>query len=219
MPPSRTSSRGVSYPALPAVLSVCRQVAGDFAYAWFGCFRRRVLSRAVPGSDVREPPGEWRLNHFFPALNISPAAFAIAGMGGVVGGATGAAMAAIVMIFEMTLDYTVIVPMTLTVAISYAVRRSLIKDSIYTRKLLCAESPSRRRCARMFNSPGGAARIYAPSPSGGNGCVRGRQRRRISKESVTVLSGNVLVGRRSQDACQRRVGRTGDINGWTIRSG
>jgi len=75
------------------------------------------------------------LNHFFPALQISPAAFAVAGMGGVVGGSTGAAMAAIVMIFEMTLDYTVIIPMTLTVAISYGVRRSLIKDSIYTRKL------------------------------------------------------------------------------------
>jgi len=44
-------------------------------------------------------------------------------------------MAAIVMIFEMTLDYTVVVPMTLTVAISYGVRRSLILDSIYTRKL------------------------------------------------------------------------------------
>jgi CIC family chloride channel protein len=46
-----------------------------------------------------------------------------------------AAMAAIVMIFEMTRDYTVVIPMTLTVAISYAVRRSVIKDSIYTRKL------------------------------------------------------------------------------------
>ena len=75
------------------------------------------------------------LNHLFPALKISPAAFAVAGMGGVVGGSTGAAMAAIVMIFEMTLDYTVILPMTLTVAVSYGVRRSLIKDSIYTRKL------------------------------------------------------------------------------------
>src|SRR5271170_6177727 len=58
------------------------------------------------------------LNHFFPGLHISPAAFAVAGMGGVVGGSTGAAMAAIVMIFEMTLDYTVIIPLTLTVAIS-----------------------------------------------------------------------------------------------------
>ena len=44
-------------------------------------------------------------------------------------------MTAIVMIFEMTLDYTVVLPMTLTVAISYAVRRSVIRDSIYTRKL------------------------------------------------------------------------------------
>jgi len=75
------------------------------------------------------------LHRFFPSLNISAPAFAVAGMAGVVGGATGAAMAAIVMIFEMTLDYTVVLPMTLTVAISYAVRRSVIRDSIYTRKL------------------------------------------------------------------------------------
>jgi chloride channel protein, CIC family len=75
------------------------------------------------------------LNHFFPSMDVSPMAFAIAGMGGVVGGATAAAMAAIVMIFEMTLDYTVVLPMTLTVAISYGVRRILVADSIYTRKL------------------------------------------------------------------------------------
>jgi predicted transcriptional regulator len=50
-------------------------------------------------------------------------------------------MAAIVMIFEMTLDYTVMVPMTLTVAISYGVRRSLIRDSIYTRKLTLRGEP------------------------------------------------------------------------------
>lgn len=75
------------------------------------------------------------LHNFIPSLPISPAAFAVAGMGAVVGGATGAAMAAIVMIFEMTMDYTVVISMTLTVAISYGVRRSLIRDSIYARKL------------------------------------------------------------------------------------
>ncbi len=75
------------------------------------------------------------LRHFFPSLDISPSAFAVVGMGGVVGAATGAAMAAIVMIFEMTQDYTVIVPLTLTVAISYAVRKAVSRDSIYTRKL------------------------------------------------------------------------------------
>ena len=76
------------------------------------------------------------LHRLFPALDIAVPAFAVVGMGGVVAGTTGAAMAAIVMIFEMTLDYTIIIPMTLTVAISYAVRKSVIRDSIYTRKLV-----------------------------------------------------------------------------------
>ncbi len=71
----------------------------------------------------------------FPGLNISPPAFAVAGMAGVVGGATGAAMASIVMIFEMTLDYNVIVPMTITVAVSYGIRKVLSRESIYTMKL------------------------------------------------------------------------------------
>jgi CIC family chloride channel protein len=72
---------------------------------------------------------------WIPGLQVSVAAFAVAGMAGLVGGVTGAAMAAIVMIFEMTLDYNVIVPMTITVAISYGVRTVLSKGSIYTVKL------------------------------------------------------------------------------------
>jgi CIC family chloride channel protein len=75
------------------------------------------------------------LKHFAPGLDVGAPAFALAGMAGVVGGSTGAAIAAIVMIFEMTLDYNVIVPMTLTVAISYGIRRMLCQESIYTMKL------------------------------------------------------------------------------------
>lgn len=71
----------------------------------------------------------------FPSLSISPAAFAVAGMAGVIGGSTGAAIAAIVMIFEMTLDYNVIIPMTITVALSYGIRTKLSPQSIYTLKL------------------------------------------------------------------------------------
>jgi chloride channel protein, CIC family len=74
--------------------------------------------------------------HFFPGLAIDPAAFAVAGMAGVAGGATGAPMAAIVMIFEMTLDYNVIIPMTITVALSYGIRKMLLSESIYTMKLV-----------------------------------------------------------------------------------
>ncbi len=118
------------------------------------------------------------LNHLFPTLHVSPAAFAVAGMGAVVGGATGAAMAAIVMIFEMTLDYTVIVPMTLTVAISFGVRRSLIADSIYTRKLtlrgefvpetMRADVQLSRRAAGIMHplSPEELARVMAANKDG-----------------------------------------------------
>jgi CIC family chloride channel protein len=56
-------------------------------------------------------------------------------MAGVAGGATGAVMAAIVMIFEMTLDYRVILPMTITVAFSYGVRKLIMAESIYIMKL------------------------------------------------------------------------------------
>lgn len=75
-------------------------------------------------------------NWLFPSLGIGTTAFAVAGMAGSVGGATGAAMAAIVMIFEMTRDYNVIIPITITVALSYGIRRAFCPESIYTLKLV-----------------------------------------------------------------------------------
>jgi len=75
------------------------------------------------------------LRQIFPGLPIDPSAFAVAGMAGMAGGATGAAVTAIVMIFEMTLNYNVIIPMTITVALSYGLRTMLSKESIYTMKL------------------------------------------------------------------------------------
>jgi len=76
------------------------------------------------------------IHELFPMMAVDPPAFAVAGMAGMVGGATGAALAAIVMIFEMTLDYNVIIPMSITVALGYGVRRALSRDSIYTLKLV-----------------------------------------------------------------------------------
>ena len=75
------------------------------------------------------------MEHLYPGLGINPQAFAVAGMAAMFGGATGAAVTAIVMIFEMTLDYGVILSMTLTVALCYGVRKSLCEESIYTQKL------------------------------------------------------------------------------------
>ncbi|MEJ2690810.1 MAG: chloride channel protein [Deltaproteobacteria bacterium] len=71
----------------------------------------------------------------FPTIGPDVSAFAVAGMAGMVAGATGAAMATAVMIFEMTLDYSGIVPIIITVAISYGVRRLFSSESFYTMKL------------------------------------------------------------------------------------
>jgi CIC family chloride channel protein len=76
------------------------------------------------------------LHQLYPSIEVSSPAFAVAGMAATIGGATGAALAAIVMIFEMTLDYSVVLPMTIAVAISYSVRRMLVQESIYTMKLV-----------------------------------------------------------------------------------
>jgi CIC family chloride channel protein len=60
---------------------------------------------------------------------------ALVGMGAVVGAATGGPLTGIVMIFEMTRDYAVIVPLVIAVAIAVGVRQALVDDTIYTIKL------------------------------------------------------------------------------------
>ncbi|HEY3910416.1 MAG TPA: chloride channel protein [Stellaceae bacterium] len=70
-----------------------------------------------------------------PAIPVNLPAFAMIGMGAMVGGATGAAMTAVTMIFEMTRDYTIVLPMILAVAVALGVRRLLSRENIYTLKL------------------------------------------------------------------------------------
>ncbi len=71
-----------------------------------------------------------------PGVPVSLPAFAMVGMGAMVGGATGAAMTAVAMIFEMTRDYNIVLPMIVAVALSLGVRRVLSLESIYTMKLV-----------------------------------------------------------------------------------
>jgi CIC family chloride channel protein len=66
---------------------------------------------------------------------VSIAGFAMVGMAAMVGSATGAAMTGIIMIFEMTRDYDIVMPMFLAVAIALGLRRLLSPDNIYTLKL------------------------------------------------------------------------------------
>ncbi len=68
-------------------------------------------------------------------LHLDVAGTAVIGMASLVGAATGAVVTAIVMIFEMTRDYNVIVPLMITVSVAFGARRLLMTDSIYTMKL------------------------------------------------------------------------------------
>lgn len=70
-----------------------------------------------------------------PNLSLMPANTAVIGMAAMVAGATGAVITAIVMIFEMTRDYYIIVPLMAAVSVAYGVRRLFLTDSIYTLKL------------------------------------------------------------------------------------
>jgi CIC family chloride channel protein len=70
-----------------------------------------------------------------PGAHLDIAGTAVIGMAGMVAGATGAVVTAIVMIFEMTRDYNVIIPLMITASVAYGIRRALLRDSIYTMKL------------------------------------------------------------------------------------
>jgi len=72
----------------------------------------------------------------FPLPDITIPAFAMVGMAAMVGGSTGAAMTAVTMIFEMTRDYDIVMPMIVAVAIAIGIRRMLSDENIYTIKLV-----------------------------------------------------------------------------------
>jgi CIC family chloride channel protein len=70
-----------------------------------------------------------------PHSGLTIPSAAIVGMAAMVGAGTGGVMTAIIMIFEMTRDYAIIVPVIVGVAVAAGVRRALISETIYTVKL------------------------------------------------------------------------------------
>jgi len=71
----------------------------------------------------------------FPTLSATSGAYALVGMGAVVAGTTYAPITAIMIIFEMTSDYKIILPLMLTCITSTVFASYLSKESIYTMKL------------------------------------------------------------------------------------
>jgi len=75
------------------------------------------------------------LEQIFPGLVGNPGAYAIVGMGAVVAGSTQAPITALLIIFEMTRDYRIILPLMIAIVISTIVSTYLSEGTIYTIKL------------------------------------------------------------------------------------
>ena len=71
----------------------------------------------------------------FPTLTASPGAYALVGMGAVASGAMHAPLTSILIVFELTNDYRIILPLMVTCIISVLITSHFKKDSIYTLKL------------------------------------------------------------------------------------
>jgi CIC family chloride channel protein len=71
----------------------------------------------------------------FPGMGITPEAYALVGMAAVVAGATFAPLTAIIMVFEMTDDYGLILPLMLVCVVSYLVSRRLGGESLFSENL------------------------------------------------------------------------------------
>ena len=75
------------------------------------------------------------LHLIFPGILVSPGAYALVGMAAVFAGAAQAPISAILILFEMTGDYKIILPLMVACVISTLVLKWISKDSIYTLKL------------------------------------------------------------------------------------
>jgi CIC family chloride channel protein len=134
---------------LLGLLSVCKALATSLSLgsgSSGGIFSPSLFMGATLGGGFAA-----LLNAVGFPIQLSVPAFAMVGMGAMVGGGTGAVMTAVTMIFEMTLDYSIVMPMIVAVAMSIGARRMLSRETIYTLKLVRrGQAIPKARHANMF---------------------------------------------------------------------
>ncbi|NMM30229.1 MAG: chloride channel protein [Cellulomonas sp.] len=75
------------------------------------------------------------LHLIVPNIAGSPGVYGLIGMGAVFVGATKAPITAVVILFELTVEYTIILPLMVAIVLASAISHVLARDSIYTFKL------------------------------------------------------------------------------------
>jgi CIC family chloride channel protein len=77
----------------------------------------------------------WLANYLFPEITAPAGAYALVGMAAVFAAASRATLTSIIIIFELTLDYKIILPLMFACVIADLITWTLSQDTIYTKKL------------------------------------------------------------------------------------
>jgi len=96
-----------------------------------GIFAPSLFMGAVTGAAFGD-----LVHTLFPHTTAFPGAYALVGMGAVVAGTTRAPITAMLIIFEMTANYRIILPLMFACTIGLVVSALLSRESIYTLKLV-----------------------------------------------------------------------------------
>ena len=75
------------------------------------------------------------VNAWFPGITAPPGAYALVGMAAIFAGSAHAPITAILILFEMTDDYQIMLPLMIAVVLAHLVASALDPDSIYSIKL------------------------------------------------------------------------------------
>jgi CIC family chloride channel protein len=95
-----------------------------------GVFAPSLFMGALLGGILGQVGNAW-----WPEVVAHPGAYALVGMAAVFAGAARAPMTAILIVFEMSNDYRLILPLMLATVVSTLVAEGLFRESIYTLKL------------------------------------------------------------------------------------
>lgn len=95
-----------------------------------GVFAPALFIGAMAGSAFGIAAHAW-----LPNLTASPGVYGLIGMGAAFGGAARAPITAVIILFELTGQYTLILPLMTAVVIATLMSRVLSQDTIYTLKL------------------------------------------------------------------------------------
>lgn len=77
----------------------------------------------------------WCVSALAPGLTGGQGAYALVGMGALLGGSLRAPVTAVILLFELTGDYRIILPLMLAAGVSYLMGTRISPDSIYTQVL------------------------------------------------------------------------------------